>query len=165
MKEGKFYGLWVADGNTKVWGSSRLLHDSATGKEAWPGWMMAQSSVQLQWKEGPSVIAAPSHPKPAWNLLQPQLWHGLRAAHSSVWGYTGCCCPALLLGLAPWPQQCWERYLQPHFTRHPLSASWFSPSSMAVTWELVRYESASAACFWGESRKAGAVTPTTPSVP
>lgn len=29
----------------------------------------------------------------------------------------------------------------------------------------MRWESASAARFWGESRKAGAVTPTTPSVP
>lgn len=49
MKEGKFYGLWVADGNTKAWDYGRLQHYSATGKEAWPGWMMAQSSVWLQY--------------------------------------------------------------------------------------------------------------------
>lgn len=74
-------------------------------------------------------------------------------------------CSAALAGSLATAVPSWDQYLQPHFTRHPLSASWFSPSSMAVTWELMRCESASAACFWGDSKKAGAVTPTTPSVP
>lgn len=112
--------------------------------------------------------------------LQPQLHHfalslpklasapalTLRAAHSSVGLHRLLLsCSAALAGSLATAALGWGRCLQPHFTHHPLSASWFSPSSEAVTWELVRCESASAACFWGESRKAGAVTPTTPSVP
>ena len=44
---------------------------STTGEEAWAGWVMVQSSVWLHCYPGPAML---SYFKPAWSLLQTQLW-------------------------------------------------------------------------------------------